>query len=110
MSTGNAFNAIWIGYSFSQDFVVEADDFPEEVVLWLDLRKSTPPKDVLVDAVELARVNTTTFRLELTAEQTALLAVGLVEGDFIQRLEAIDTPLGLRLQIPVLAAASEPRP
>ncbi len=105
------FNPIWIGFAFAQDFDFDVGAIPGDAGLWLDLRRVTAPKAVLVDHVVLARVSATRFRLLLSQAQTALYAEGSVEGDFILRPAAgNDVHLGVRLTIPVLRSASEPGP
>lgn len=98
----DVFNAIRPGYAFSQDFDTDAGAIPDDALLWLNLRRVTrPARAPVLSGLFLVRISATQFRLSLTTGQTAPLAEGAVEGDFIQRLGGVDTPLGVRVTIPV---------
>ena len=96
------YNAIRPGYPFSQDFDTDAGAVPAGAQLWLNLRAVVQPRRVpVMTALFLDRITATRFRLALNAGQTGPLPVGMLEGDFIQRLGGVDTPLGVRLTLPV---------
>lgn len=96
------FNAIRSGFVFSQDFDFDPGAIPDGAMLWLNLRPlATPPRAVAIAAQFLQRISATRFRLALSVPQTLVLRPGMVEGDLIQRLSSIDTPLGVRISIPV---------
>lgn len=98
----DVFNAIRPGYPFSQDFDSDVGAIPDAAQLWLNLRRVTrPARAPLLRDLFLARISATQFRLALTAVQTAPLGEGSLEGDFVQRLGGVDTPLGVRVTIPV---------
>lgn len=102
----DVFNAIRPGFAFSQDFETDPGAIPDAAQLWLNLRRVTrPAKSPLLTGMFLTRISPTLFRLALTAEQTAALVDGQVEGDFIQRLGGADAPIGVRVTIPVAEAA-----
>ena len=104
----DTYNAIWVGYAFSQDFEADPGAIVDGAVLWLDLRSAGARKSVLLQHLELERLSPTLFRLTLSAEQTAGLAAGEVMGDLICRIGGVDYPLALRLAIPVVQPLSEP--
>ena len=98
----DVFNAIRPGFAFSQDFETDDGAVPDTAQLWLNLRRVTrPARPPVLSDLFLARVSSTRFRLTLTTAQTAQLNEGAVEGDFVQRLGGVDTPLGVRITIPV---------
>lgn len=101
----DVFNAIRPGFPFSQDFETDAGAIVDGAQLWLNLRRVTrPAKAAVVTGLFLARISPTLFRLTLTALQSSMFSDGAVEGDLIQRLAGIDTPIGLRITIPVAEA------
>ena len=100
----DVYNAIRPGYPFSQDFDTDEGAVPGGAQLWLNLRAVVMPRRAAVlTGLFLDRVSATRFRLALTAGQTSFLPVGLLEGDFVQRLGGVDTPLGVRVTLPVSA-------
>ena len=99
------FNAICPGFAFAQDFDTDPGAIPNGAVLWLNLRRATGSKPVVLNHVELVRVSANKFRLALSARETTLLIEGLLEGDFVQRLNSVDVPLMVRIMIPVVDIA-----
>lgn len=95
------FNAIWVGYPFSQDFTVPAGTIPAEATLWLPLRRMVAPRTVAIARVELERLSPTSFRMALDAGATAALRPGLLTGDLRIEIGGVSQPLGVRLTIPV---------
>ena len=106
----DVFNAIWIGFPFSQDFDFDVGAIPAAASLWLDLRKVAAPGTVLADHVTLQKISAVKFRLTLSAVQTAGFSEGAVEGDLIEQIGAANVPLNLRITIPVIRSASDPAP
>lgn len=98
----DVFNAIRPGFAFSQDFETDAGAVPDAAQLWLNLRRVTRPvRPPVLSDLFLARISATQFRLSLSTVQTGQLSEGIVEGDFVQRNGGVDTPLGVRITIPV---------
>ncbi len=96
------FNAICPGFAFAQDFDTDPGAMPAGATLWLNLRRATGSKPVVLEHVELVRVSATRFRLALSASETSLLVDGMLEGDFIQNSNGTDVPLMVRISIPVV--------
>ena len=104
----DVFAAIWKGFPFQLDFACAADAIVDGGVIWLDLRSSADREVVVLSHVEMTRLSPTLFSLELTEAQTELLPEGIAIGDLILRAAGVDTPLGLRLAIPVILSLSGP--
>lgn len=104
----DTYNAIWIGYPFSQDFETDPGAVPDGATLWLDLHSGGTHRQLLLSHVVFTRVSSTLFRLQLTGAQTAAFPEGQAVGDIVQMLSSVDAPLALRLTIPVMQSLSEP--
>lgn len=97
------YNAIRPGFVFSQDFETDPGAVPDAAELWLNLVRVERPSERLVEHVTLQRLSPVLFRMALTAEQTLPMRPGAAAGEFIQRLAAVDQPLGVRVTIPIEA-------
>lgn len=99
-----AFNAIRPGYPFSQVFETDPGAIPDGAVLWLNLVRGDRPSEVMVTEAVLVRTSPVQFRLDLTAQQTQPIREGMVSGDFVLRVGAVNQPLNWRIHIPVVRA------
>lgn len=101
--SGEAINPIYVGYSWSQDFTLDAGAIEDQAVVWVNLRTAGYPEGPSVGRAEFARVEPLLLRLALSANQTQNLRPGTVEGFLMKDLGQSTFPLNIRLTVPVEA-------
>ncbi len=97
----SVYNPIYVGQPWQQEFTTDVGAFADGAVLWLRLRRKGYQSSTPTGPYELARLSATSFRLSLTAEQTAGFREGAVEGDLMVRVGSTSEPVGMRLTVPV---------
>lgn len=99
---------IWIGYAFRQELEFDAGAIGADIALRMDLRKTDFGSAILAE-LELDRVDANVFAIDLPAVVTALFPEGYVQGDLVARSDVAETPLGIRITIPVANTITKPK-